>query len=277
MGHYSIVRFIPDLIRDEPINVGVLLQTGDNMDLMVPVALTQLEKLTPDMDKEYLSMALENLRDEVGEGLTAPWRSNSDYLSFLHSEFIHEIQISSPRPVVVDDFIGELKELFETFVSQRAVSEHRYVVKRNQVVTMVKEALSEFKVARHFKPYTAELHRSGDKVDLDMAHSNGAVHIIQGFSLDVGLPEEVKEEVDAWAFRFEDIVARLPKGSEISTVVYPSQRDGTELAKRARNVFQDVGCAFYRADRTSDLVQLAGRMRQVVEKSSPPDLELLQK
>ncbi len=271
VGKYGVIRFIPDLGRDEPVNVGVVIWVGD--DLIVKTIDDPLELARPmaEADRGFLKVALENLKSGIGSGLDAEWRSDPNYLVRLRNELAHELQVSALRPIAVRDLAEDAKATFESFVSLRPAHELKTVFTRSQVVSRVKNALRTVRVEKFFSPLPVRLSKSEDVVSLDLGYKGQTkVHVIQGFTLDTGDEDEIKQEIDAWGFRFEDLWTILPQGSSISAVVQPPKEGKQYLVDRSRRVLEGVKCTYVDSAQQRDLLDLAARMRAAVQLDQPP-------
>lgn len=116
---YSIIHYIPSLVRGEFINIGVALQCGEGavvhcrmlgeidrilcFDRKANPAV--IKALLADLDRRFNSFSLKDLSDE-------------NFLHSLAEEYSNHIQLTPPRLCMADDLEDELQVLYDLFVAE---------------------------------------------------------------------------------------------------------------------------------------------------------------
>jgi hypothetical protein len=123
--HYSIVRFVPDPLREEAINLGVMLVSADGKYAdyqFLHRYKTRIASMAPDFDQQLVEAVYSDLADALqGRGwqpeLAHLGRTISgEWLDELSNRFMNQIQFSSPRACIPSDPDETLQQLFRRFV-----------------------------------------------------------------------------------------------------------------------------------------------------------------
>lgn len=123
---YRVLRYVPNLIRDEWVNVGVLLEElpGDGSAasprprrevrlIEEDAEIKRLWRLHPGVDESLLR----SLRGEFETRLHAPLEQASIYLEKLDQTLSNALQFGPQKWVLADDFDTEIERLFREQVS----------------------------------------------------------------------------------------------------------------------------------------------------------------
>lgn len=122
---YQILRYVPNLVRDEWVNVGVLLEQVAEGDASVTAPrreirlieedaeIARVRRLHPGVDENLLR----SLAGEFETRLRAPSAQVATYLEKLDQTLSTTFQFGPRKGVLTDDFDGELDRLFREQVS----------------------------------------------------------------------------------------------------------------------------------------------------------------
>lgn len=122
---YQILRYVPNLVRDEWVNVGVLLEQVAEGDASVTAPrreirlieedaeIARVRRLHPGIDENLLR----SLPGEFETRLRAPSAQVATYLEKLDQTLSTTLQFGPRKGILTDDFDGELDRLFREQVS----------------------------------------------------------------------------------------------------------------------------------------------------------------
>ena len=106
--HYKVVRFIADIVRNEPKNIGIILfNTNDNTcsySFIEEVIISKIGKELWDFNKDIIPMYFNNLP------------SSKEGFDKLKTNWGSMIQFDESKVLVTDDVEKELDWLSKTFV-----------------------------------------------------------------------------------------------------------------------------------------------------------------
>ncbi len=129
--HYSVLRFVPDPVKDESLNLGVLV-VGDGdarAALFNKRTKTKTRALAPRYDSEHVERAIAALSEEFGDdaqlGFDRDMHKHAtdgvSRLHFLADGMPNQFQLTKPRLFNCNDLMTGTRELYELFVSGRLV------------------------------------------------------------------------------------------------------------------------------------------------------------
>ncbi len=221
------MRYVPDIVKGEFVNLGVVLLHGDGQFLDSRMAgeseMRRLRCLHPAADVEML----QKLQDGLGQDL--PW----DRLEKLRTEFSTSLMLTAPKAIEANDadWQQELEGLFHRHVAApprpaRAMEKPRLELRQRMEM--------QFKMAgllSRLKPFpAAPFTVPGDTFKIDYAYApawmpagNGMRKYIHAITLDRA-PHQAK----ALAFTFEHI--RRAHAGDQMTAVHTSAAANTPIA-----------------------------------------------
>jgi hypothetical protein len=206
---YRILRYAPNLIRDEWVNIGVWLEEVDGRKRAVrlieePSEIVRVRRLHPGADEELLRA----LPGEFEARLNGPEEAVRTYVEKLGQTLSNVIQLGPQKGVLAQDFDAELDRLYQAQVappprarsslmeSTRAWIKARFndVLKRRRVPRLKRGIRVE------------EFTQAGDPMRLDYGYRNGA----RGFLYAVALGRDASQ-AKVLVYTAERIRARLAK------------------------------------------------------------------
>jgi Protein of unknown function (DUF3037) len=113
MFQYRILRYLPNLARDEWVNIGVLLEeaSGARQALRLieePWEFARVRRVHPDADEDLLR----SLSTECDAGLRGPGAEVAAYLQKLEQNLSNVLQLSPQKGLLADNFDAELDRLY---------------------------------------------------------------------------------------------------------------------------------------------------------------------
>jgi len=196
--HYAIARYVPDPVRNEPRNIGIVLFDENLEDYRVQFTTnfkSKLGHLLWDSDRELIAEYVKYFQQ------LAPSTKES-ILSTL-SQATGKFQFSDVRAVVATNADAEFNFLYATFVEDSVIHQ----VRKHRLKTTLKEAFAE----RHLLGVNKlEVNREIQVGDLtfkfDFTFENGKLHTIEAVDLSVQTPAERKAQTYESALKFEKII-----------------------------------------------------------------------
>lgn len=236
--HYRILRYTPNLIRDEWVNIGVLLEetledaqrrraslrraarfVEDDADL------ARIRRVHPAADRNLLR----SLGDEFERQLAAPEAEVAVYLEKLGQTLSNAVQFSPQRAVLAADFDAEMERLFRTYVARppaaRSAADRARTWIRDRLETIFRRHRILDKMERGIR--VEEFTQPGDPMRLDYGYRyNGTRGYLQMVSLDRH-PSQAK----VLAYTAEQMRRRL-QGAEFAAIT-----DVEPVAENRRHQF----------------------------------------
>lgn len=198
-ARYVIARIVPDILRNEPINVGIIFQSDERIAAKFVPSLPKT--IVPDQEIREYAESLQDLWDErlanaEEQILLTGWDhsreipvTSEEYLQWLHSAWGTFLLFSEPRTIEtesLDDvqFAILTDELFDVLVSRRKrrggvrVSAAVPTQTKHQVKRRVQRAFKRFGIQDQFSSPASVGGRIVSKWSFDWAHLNMASGIL---------------------------------------------------------------------------------------------------
>jgi len=181
---FFLLRYAPDAVKDEFVNVGVVLyESGGGW---ADVRFTKDWKRVRCLDSEADVEMLEGLEREIKERLLEGGSSREWLLKRMEDTFSNTIRLTEAKAVLADSPQEEIGRLAEMYL-ERTKKGARTVSGRMQIFQTMRgefERQGVWRLMRHNIAASEYTHR-GDPLKIDAAYRpNGTVHMYQALSLE---------------------------------------------------------------------------------------------
>ena len=114
---YHVIRYMPNLVRDEWVNIGILLfdpSSGRVLRRLVeePAEFARVRRLHPAADEALLR----GLPEELDAQISAPGGKPAEHLARLEQTLSNAVQFSPRKGLLAEDFDAELDRLYRDHV-----------------------------------------------------------------------------------------------------------------------------------------------------------------
>jgi len=238
---FYLLRYVPNIVRGEFVNIGVLLHDPEQNRLHAPRLLEnfrRVRRLHPWADLDVLSA----LEQHIAGGAPAHGEALSGYLERLQ-QFSNALEFTEPKAVLTSDPETELERLYDTYVAEphypmrvAAVVERSRAWIRAQLNGALRRAGLWDKLERgvRVEQYT---HR-GDRFRFDFGYRrNGNLGFLQTLAL-----EREVDRAKVLAYTMERIKARLAAEkltASCTAVVEASPSAGNETAELSARILAE--------------------------------------
>lgn len=206
-GLYTVIRYIPDILREEFINVGVILLCPAAQYQGVRVTTLQEHRLgrCVDADGHFLKHALSQLAmlntheadALVGQAVAPDGRLDSAGLETLRGMYNNNIVLSPVRSVSVDEPEAVLERLFVRFVAPQAKPANKTIPTRTVIKTNVNKVFRQHNLFRMGVKSDVTLSTPTEPT-VDFGYRNGHWHYYHAVPF-VGHEASVKVAVNAYS------------------------------------------------------------------------------
>ena len=182
---FQLIRYVPDPVRNEFVNIGVLLRgpNGERSMLRFTRDWSRVRCLDPDADIQML----EALEIEVGQRLQAEGADHPKPIrALLESSFSNGVQLTEAKGFLAETFLTGLEDLMRLHVEPPRRERSQ---RRGGRAALVAEMRTRFEQAgvwallRKQIP-AAEYTQPGDPLRIDCGYRNGVVKMFQAISLE---------------------------------------------------------------------------------------------
>jgi hypothetical protein len=183
---FFLIRYVPDVVKGEFTNIGVLLREAAKADSAV-VRFTRDWSRVRCMDADADLGLLEALEGEIAERLRMSATDPKPVLELLQDTLSNSVQISEARASLAESMPAELEQLMRMYVEPLKVKVTRQRTGRAAIAGAMR---SEFERAGVWglmrKRIAASLYtRPGDPMKIDCGYRpNGVIRMFQAVSLE---------------------------------------------------------------------------------------------
>lgn len=277
---YSIVRFVPDPVRGEFVNIGMIvgseetdewqLRLVDNMKRARALdgqgILSSVWRYVTELETRL------DLFEEAVEASEEPSeRISEKWLEKLWEDFGNVVQLSRPAPLDTDSIIAAFDLLFPQFIIDPESRRYNFQ-KKNVATAALRRAYREYglqKGANLFETPTVSGRHHRERFDFAVANGN-AVQLTHTFSFQLPDKEKLAEDIKAWAFTVEDIrtsggnavkdarQVQVPADVPIAIAyVPPSDQSGAIALDEAMRAFERVRAEAFPIDQVKRISSVA--------------------
>jgi hypothetical protein len=260
---FYLVRYVPDPVRNEFVNIGVLLREVNSPE-QIGVSFTKdwgrIRCMDPDADVGML----ESLESELRDRLSGRKAETPSVVRVLEDSFSNGIQITEPKAYLATSVSAGMEELMRLYVEPR---------KRQAVVRRSGRQAIQTRMKTHFERagvwdlmrkriavsgYT----RAGDPLRIDCGYRpNGLIRMFHAVSLesDTDWPKVLAFSADA----IREGVARIENAKlELTAIVEPitdvsADREDQERVEQYRFSVETMEAEDIRVLTTNDLPRIA--------------------
>ena len=246
---YRILRYTPNLVRDEWVNIGVLLfdpQTGERRLRMIEEEdeYRRVRRLHPGADELLLRAIRDDLEDRFqsasvngGTGLAGDWHQ---LVAKWDETLSNALQLAPQKGVFASDLDAELERLYGDHVApQRAASRMGAPGSRAVVRSYCSQVFRQARLwERLEKSVRAEQFTfPGDPMRLDYSYRrNGTRGFVQTLSV-TRAPADAK----LFAYTTERITAKASLKTEFAAVTDVALNAGNDRHRFVRDTLRDAG------------------------------------
>jgi hypothetical protein len=246
---YRILRYTPNLVRDEWVNIGVLVfdpQTGERrLRLMEEEEeYRRVRRLHPLADEGLLRALRDDLEDRFqSESASAFPGNGGDWQSLLtkwDQTLSNALQLAPQKGVFASDLDAELERLYSDHVAvQRAPGRMGAPGSRAQIRSYCSQVLRQARLWERLEKSVraAEFTFPGDPMRLDYSYRrNGTRGFVQTLSV-TRAPNDAK----LFAYTSEHIIAKAKLKTEFAAVTDVPLNEGNERHRFVRDTLRDAG------------------------------------
>jgi hypothetical protein len=219
---FFLVRYVPDLVKNEFVNIGVVLREAGRPET-ARVRFTKDWSRVRCVDPEADTGMLEALENEVRERLSSGASETASMMKALDESFSNMLQITEAKACLAESIPAEIDQLSRLYVETRKQREARRQSGRQSIVTSMRrqfEAAGVWNVMRK-RIQAAMYTQPGDPLRIDCGYRpNGVIRMFHAVSLEGDL--EAAKVLAFSAPQMIEGVQRVEKAMlELTAIVEP--------------------------------------------------------
>lgn len=262
---YSVIRFVPDPVRGEFINVGAIAGSDQSSEWSV----RQVENPTRArrLDERGSLPAVWSFIDQLGRRVDAHEEAietprlegedrllSEDWLQDLHQRHTNVVQLSTPMPIIAESASEALDIVFEQLI----VDPERHAGGENTkhpALAAVRRAYQEAGLEKNRDLHERPLMVAGEhRGRIDFAVTNGrVVQLTQTWSFRVVDQDALADSVRAWGWTVNSLIEHggsvevtdgrtydVPQGVDVGVVIIPALHPNAVALTDAHAVLNEI-------------------------------------
>jgi hypothetical protein len=212
---FSILRFVPDTLRGEFVNLGVIVgsdQTGE-WDIRLNESYKRARRFDTDdvIDSAVplvvdLGRKFDEYNDAIEEERAPSDPISIDWLRDFASQSRNLLQVTPPSVISADNINEALSLLFRQFVFTDEIAQRATYIPRSTAVADMARAYRQITLSANNLGRRAEVASSRYAETFDFVVANGrAVQLTEAFSFALSGISEIRQRVKAWSWTVYDI------------------------------------------------------------------------
>jgi Protein of unknown function (DUF3037) len=180
---FQLIRYVPDPVKNEFVNIGVVLRAGEHSMLRFTRDWGRVRCLDPDADTQML----EALEIEVGRRLrTEPANHPRPILGQLQDSLSNGLQITESKAYLAETVLAGLEDLMRLYVDPPRRERSQRRSGRAALLAAMRTRFEEAGVWTLMRKQipAADYTKAGDPLRIDCGYRNGVVKMFQAVSLE---------------------------------------------------------------------------------------------
>jgi hypothetical protein len=189
---FSLVRYVPDVVKGEFTNIGVVLRpaglegAGGPAQVRFTRDWSRVRCMDPEADVALLESMEAEMAELMARGTTPDARSPKPLLGLLEDSLSNSLQMTEMRGTLAESLPAEMEQLLRMYVEPLKVrSERKKQSGRAAIVSSMRDEFERAGVWRLLRKRiaAAQYTQAGDPLKLDCGYRNGRVRIFHAVSL----------------------------------------------------------------------------------------------
>jgi hypothetical protein len=187
---FQLIRYVPDPVRNEFVNIGVLLRAsaGEQSVLRFTRDWARVLCLDPDADTQMF----EALEIEIGQRLRSqPADHPKPIMALLEGSLSNGVQITETKGHLAESFVSAVEDLMRLYVDSPRRERKQRRGGRAAIVAAMRTQFEAAGVWTLMRKHIAAANytQPGDSLRIDCGYRNGVVKMFQAVSLEGGVDE----------------------------------------------------------------------------------------
>jgi len=263
---FFLIRYVPDVVKGEFTNIGVVLREAGGRDGAAAVRFTRDWSRVRCMDAGADVELLESLEGEIAERIRLGSQETKPVMELLGDTLSNSVQVTQVRACLAESMAAEMEQLMRMYVEPLKVKVERKKTGRAAIAGAMRMEFERAGVwgLMRKRIAAATYTRAGDPMRIDCGYRpNGIIRMFQAVSLEGDV--EAAKVLAYSAPQLRDGVFRVENAKlELTAVVEPERLvagDEDDAAERYRFGVEAMQSQEIRVMTVSDLARIAETAR----------------
>ena len=222
---FFLIRYVPDVVKGEFTNIGVVLREAGGRDGAAAVRFTRDWSRVRCMDAGADVELLESLEGEIAERLRMGSQDTKPVMELLEDTLSNSVQVTEVRACLAESMAAEMEQLMRMYVEPLKVKVERKKTGRAAIAGAMRMEFERAGVwgLMRKRIAAATYTRAGDPMRIDCGYRpNGVIRMFQAVSLEGDV--EAAKGLAYSASQLRDGVLRVENAKlELTAVVEPAR------------------------------------------------------
>ena len=185
---FSLIRYVPDVVKGEFANIGVVLREAGSSSAEVKFTRdwSRVRCIDPNVDISMLESLESEIATRLADGVQLKVNAKP-VLETLEDSLSNSVQLTAMRGTLTESLPAEMEQLMRMYVEPlRGAPERKKSSGRTAIVSEMRDAFERAGVWRLMKKRirAADYTQAGDPLRIDCGYRNGRVRMFQAVSLE---------------------------------------------------------------------------------------------
>lgn len=210
---YRLIRYLPDRVSGEFVNVGIILFNKDHKYLKAKTIgrIGRVKHLFPNVNARTLVRKLKELSNTVNV-LGVRWSNEIDFNKYenINSVLSSIVPNDDSSIIFSKEFTGidlildnAFGDLFDRMVNQHNIESEKHVTDKEVWQKHYKSYFEEYDYKNEIKSKTVKT--KGDELVFEHAIKNGKWNFLEPVTFDLSRPNTVKDKVYKWVGKLDEL------------------------------------------------------------------------
>lgn len=281
---YAIIRYVPNDIREEFINIGLAFHIPRQgyCKVLFSKNRNRVRAFDDEIDFEILNILQNGIKNDLDAGHSTVLQPYSDpyqedYLQKYASTFVNQIQFSEVRTIISTDPLKDEKNLFDIYIYYENPDKSSRITDQDVYSTLSRVFFNEPKYKKLIQKepkFDIPFGKQNIPIEFDFGYKDKShnEHLVNIISYDYAgirnektvrkdTKERIEQQAETWFFRIE-MIKNLYGNLQFETVVYtPTMNELIEKAIKITKENSNLRLAL----NTTDIENIAKDIKQEVE------------
>ncbi|SFN18735.1 Protein of unknown function [Chitinophaga sp. YR627] len=276
---YQILRFLPDRVSGEFMNVGIIIFDPKNQILKGRFLskLTRINALFPSVHAKHLTRTLRFIQSEINrisQGMTSEIQfENIENVDKITGAIIAKddsaLFFTEPQKLLDVNIDAVVSYLYDRMILHHESEEIHDTLKDKEVWSKIyKEYFDSFGISSHLHNHT--IVTNSDKLEFDKAWKNGKWNCFEPVSFDLSKTDSIKNKVYKWAGKIDELkTSREPMHLYLLSVFPKEENDLKQFIWDKLGKFKD-GQIEVDLITKDNIVNFAKKIKEEIEQHEKP-------
>lgn len=230
IGYYSVLRYVPSVVREEFMNIGLAFHYPHDciLEIKVTDSFSRLRKFDDEADIDLLRVILDGIKDEFDpfspDGPNREQLCDETLLEKLTKPYVNQLQFSDIHGIVIQDPESDFDSLYKTYVYYEHPRSKR--ITEQQVHALLRRTFRQHNIMRVLQGNTTvRAKREEEIIRFDFGYRQREFIKVFAFDYSTNRSNKAPDTARIWAYNFIQLKSLSNNEHQFISVVHVRKRD----------------------------------------------------